>query len=436
MNLTIRCSGLDQLFACNGSLLAQSLVSRRESEDGAEGSLVHYLIAKRLVLELGATAPDGLAPPVLPKGYALPAFSAWIVDWAVEHIRQSVPPDWTLMVEVGLAYEFDLKRPVWIPAEELMPDFMTHADASAGTWTDTSDPAHPVLKVLVNRFTLSGHLDVLAMSPDGRQSIGFDWKSGVIGADPAEQNWQASGYDTLVARAWPDVDDARFQLCQPRIDEDATGIPRVSVSALNDNELRLMADVIVENVNLALENRYQTNSGMKQCRYCALALSRPWDCPSLKGDSEFMKATLTPDALEALRATPKDGQLGDFVIIGRTLTEPIKAATELLHERLDAVGFVDADCGTRITRTTRPGDYDIPDKQAFHATLKQVLPAEEDRVECASFSMTEIKKKIASTRGIPQKSKKPGAVDASKVFDAELRPLTNQKESRILVFSQ
>lgn len=423
MSLTIRCSGLDQLLACNGSLLVQALVSRRDSDEGTEGSLLHYLIAKRAVLELGATAPDGLAPPALPKGYRLPAFSAWIVDWAVEHIRASVPSDWTLIVELGLAYEFDLPRPVWVPVSEL-------AQVPEGERRVRDG----VEEILITKFTLSGHLDVFAQSPDGRRSIGFDWKTGVVGADPAEQNWQAAAYSVLAHRAWPDIEDAEFQLCQPRIDEEATGIPRISRSSLNGDELRRMADVIVEKVNAALENRYQTNSGMKQCRYCALALSRPWDCPSLKGELAFMKGTLTPETLAALRAAPKDGQLGDFVISGRTLTEPIKAATELLHERLDAVGYVDADCGTRITRTTRPGDYDIPDKQAFHSTLKTVLPAEEDRVECSSFSMTEIRKRIAAVRNIPQKSTKPGVPDAAKVFDAELRPLTEQKQSRILIF--
>ena len=424
MSMVIRCSGLDQLLACNGSLLVQALVSRRDSDEGTEGSLLHYLIAKRACLELGATAPDGLAPPALPKGYRLPAFSAWIVDWAIEHIRASVPSDWTLIVELGLAYEFDLPRPVWVPVSELaeVPDGERRVRDG-------------VEEVLITKFTLSGHLDVFAQSPDGKHSMGFDWKTGIIGADPAEQNWQASGYDVLAHRAWPDIEDAEFQLCQPRIDEDATGIPRISRSSLNGDELRKMADVIVERVNAALENRYETNSGMKQCRYCALALSRPWDCPSLTGEMNFMKGTLTPETLAALRAAPKDGQIGDFVISGRTLTEPIKAATELLHERLDAVGYVDADCGTRITRTTRPGDYDIPNKGAFYSTLKAVLPAEEDRVECSSFSMTEIKKRIASVRNIPQKSTKPGVPDAAKVFDAELRPLTEQKQSRILIFT-
>jgi hypothetical protein len=428
MNLTLRASGLDQLFACNGSLLAQSFVSRPDTEEDSatEGSLLHYLIAKRLVLELGATAPDGLTPPHLPKGYKLPAFSAWIVDWGVQVVKDFVPSDWTLMVEVGLAYEYALPRPVWIPLAEL-------SDVPVGAIRRTR--ADGTEEVLVTHFTLSGHLDVLAMSPDGKRSLGLDWKTGVVGADPAEQNWQASGYDTLVATAWPDIEDAEFKLCQPRIDSDATGIERISSSRLNGDELRRMTDVIRENVNRALENRYETNSGQKQCRYCALALTRPWDCPSMAAELSFMKANLTPETLAALRAMPRDGALGDFVISGRTLTAPIKAATELLHERLDTVGHVDADCGTRITRTTRPGDYEVPDKQAFYGVLKVVLPEEADRVECSTFGMGEIKKRIAVTRGIVQKTVKPMEPSAEKVFDAELRPLVNQQQSRILIFS-
>lgn len=425
MSIAFRCSGLDQTFSCHASWLVQSLVSRRDSEEGVEGSLLHYLIAKRACLELGATAPDGLESPRLPKDYALPAFSAWIVDWGIERLRQAVPPDWSLMVEVGIAYEFELPRPVWIPVSELK-DVPANAERRINNGAE---------EVRVTHIVLSGHLDVLAMSPDGKRAKGIDWKTGIIGADPAENNWQAAGYTVLATQAWPEIESMEFDLCQPRIDDEATGIPNISTSKLEGEELQKMRDVIIEQINVALEDRYTTNSGMKQCRYCALALTRPWDCPSLKEDAELMKATLTPAALQTLREQPNDGLLGDFVITGRTLTEPIKAATELLHERIDACGYVDAACGTRITRTTRPGDYEVPDKMAFHERLKDVLPDEADRVACSSWGMTDIKKLIAKRRGIPQKSTVKGVLDARGVFDMDLRPLTKQNESRLLVFS-
>lgn len=423
MPLVFRCSSLDQLLSCNGSWLVQQLVSRRDSDEGAEGSLLHYLIAKRLVEELGAQAPDGLEAPRLPKGYQLPAFSAWIVDWAVNHAAATIPNDWTLMVEVGLSYRFDLACPVWVPTAEL------------GFTPDQVRVNNGVAEGLVDHFNLSGHLDVLALSPDGTQAIGIDWKSVIVAVEPAESNWQAAAYDVLVHRAWDTVTDMRFQMCQPRIDEEATGIQHVTESRLSGDELLKMADVIVEGVNKSIESRYETSSGLKQCRYCALAMSRPWDCPSLSGDAELMKATLTEQALAKLREKPDDGALGDFVITGRVLTEPIKAATELLHERLDAVGYVDAGCGTRITRTTRPGDYEVPDKMAFNERLKDVLPSESDRVEVCSWSMEKIRKRIAKVRGIPQKSTKPGVVDAKQVFDLDLRPLTVQKDTRLLCFT-
>ena len=424
--LTFRSSSLDMRFACNGSLLAESLVSRRESDEGTEGSLIHYLIAKRLVAELGATEPEGGLPaPRLPKGYELPAFSAWLVDFGVEHVRQNVPPEWILMVEAEFSYEYQLPRPVWIPIHELSEKVPT--DAVRRTVGDVEE-------VLVSAITRSGHLDWLAISPDYTEAKGGDWKSVVVAVEPAESNWQAASYITLVHQAWPEIQSIKFQMIQPRIDEEATGIERVSSTTLAGEELDRMDAIIIDKINSVLENRYTTNSGMKQCRYCALALTRPQDCPSLQLELQHMKATLTPEALAALRQQPRDGLLGDFVISGRTLTEPIKAATEMLHERLDVVGFVDADCGTRITRTSRPGAYEIPNKPAFAERLRSILPQPEVD-ECASYSTDEIKKRIAKHRGIPQKSSKPGVIDAKGVFDMDLRPLTTQKESRLLQFS-
>jgi len=52
-----------------------------------------------------------------------------------------------------------------------------------------------------------------------------------------------------------------------------------------------------------------------------------------------------------------------------------------------------------------------------------------------SFYGRNTRKSGAKHRGIPQKSSKPGVIDAKGVFDMDLRPLTTQKESRLLQFS-
>jgi len=421
MNLpiTLRASNADRTFSCPGSLTAVPLVPERKSADEAtEGSLLHYLIAKRLVLECGAIEPEGgLVAPSVPAGYQLPAFSAWIVDWAVNLVKEVVPKGWSLAVEVPLAYRYELPRPIWVPVSEIVGPIPDDHEVKDGL-------------VCIRYVVLSGHIDWFAQSPDGRETIKGDWKTGQVGAETAEYNWQVASYEGLCKLAWEDTERSRFILAQPRIDEEATGIERISISELTGAQLINLNAELAEQMCRALENRLETNSSMKACRWCPVG----WRCPSIQAELQFMKATLTPTIIEELRAAPNDGLLGDFVISGRTLAAPIKAAEELLHERIDASGYVDAGCGVRITRTTRPGAYEVPDPVQFMGKLRTLLPTDEQIARVVKPSMTSIKDEIAMARGLPKVSKRDES--AASVFDTELRPLVNQGESRILVFSQ
>ncbi len=403
-DLTVRASELNRIFLCNGSLTAVPLVPEREGDDGIEGEVIHFQIASRLVTELGAVPPDGgLKAPSVPTSYKLPAFSAWIVDWAVRHVRETVPPTWSLMVELPLAYRYKLPRPV----------------------TMTDPDGRPIL---VTHVTISGHQDYFALSPDATESDGGDWKTGPIGASPAETNWQAAGYLGLDKRAWPTLKKSRFTLAQPRIDEDI-GVPRISTVELEGDALDGMNDVLAERLNLALENRLETNSGIAQCKYCPVG----WRCPSIQADLNFMKATLTPQILAELAKTPSDAALGDFVATARTLTKPIDAAEDLLHERIDAVGYVDAGCGTRITRTTQPGTYEVPDPIKFMTALRLILPQDNQIAMVMKPQMGRIQDEIAKAMNLPKTSKNGDS--AASVFSAHLRPLTEQKQKRMLQFT-
>lgn len=396
--LTLRASEADRVFSCHGSLTAVPLVPARQDNEGAEGSLLHFLIASRLVLELGAVPPEGgLKAPVLPKGYKLPAFSAWIVDWAVRWVQDNISPNWVLMVEVPVAYAYRL----------------------------------PVATDGIEEFILSGHLDLLAQSPDGKECHGCDWKSGNVGVEPAESNWQVAAYLGLVKRAYPETERAEFSLCQPRIDEEATGIERVSRTALEGGQLDSMNTELAYQMGRALENRFETNSGIRQCRYCPVG----WRCPSIQAELQLMKATLTSEVIADLRGKHNDATLADFVISGRTLKVPIEAATDLLHERIDAIGYVDSGNGTRITVKTRPGHYEVPDPVAFMGTLRTLLPEDEQIARVVTPSMTRIKDAVAEVQGIPLKSKVPGKPSADAVFDEKLRPLVVQGVAKILVFT-
>lgn len=422
--IVIRSSHSGRRFSCNGSLLIEPLAGERESgAESIEGQLLHFLIASRLVEELGATPPEGgLMSPTLPKSYKLPAFSAWIVDWGVRWVRENIPPDWSLMVEMPIAYRYELPRPVWVPVTEISGPIPDDHEVKDGM-------------VRITYVIISGHKDVFALSPDCTQSHGMDWKTGPVGADPAEENWQLGTYLGLGKRGWPELALSKFSLGQPKIDEEASGIERVTTTELTGPQLDAMNIELAERANRALENRYETDSSARACRWCNVALLRPWNCPSLKGDLKYMKAKIDAGVLEAFRAKPNDAELGDFVIIGRTLAAPVKAATEVLYERLDAVGYVDAGCGNRLTDTTRPGAYEVPDPLALHEKVKELLPDEERRVRASKYSMTDLKNEIAEARGIPKTSK--NGESAASLFDAEIRSrgLVVQGTSRILVIT-
>lgn len=396
--MRFRCSELDRVFSCHGSITAVPLVPRRISTEGDEGSQLHYLIAKKLVDEHGAIAPEGgLQKPKLAPGFKLSPFAAWIVDWAVRHILESVPKDWSILVEQEFAYEYQLPRPTVVDG------------------------------VLVKVIVLTGHIDVMAMNPAGDEFLGFDWKTGVVGADSAENNWQAAGYLGLAKLAWPEIKKASFTLAQPRIDEDA-GIQRISTTTLDGDGLDQLNATLAEQFNLAIEDRFTTDSGIKQCKYCPVGLR----CPSIQAEVQLMKATLTPDLIERLKRTPSDTELAEFVISGRTITGPLEAAEELLHERLDVVGNIPTGRIT-VSRRTQGGHYEINDPVQFMQALRVVLPSDESIYKVVKPSMSRIKDEIAAVQDIPKTSKH--GTSAQSVFDGHLRPLCTQHQKKILVFT-
>lgn len=382
----IRCSNLDRTLLCPGSRTLVPLVRELARDDGDEGTFIHHAVAKRLIDELGAAPPDGgLKPASIPDNYKLPKGSEWIVEWCVRHVRDNVPSDWSLMVELPMAYEFE-------------------------------------------NWVLSGHHDVLAMSPDGTQTLGIDWKTVHVATDPAESNEQVGGYLTLQRRAWPELESAEFHIVQPRVMDE--NLQRVSKVKPSGGELDGLVASLDKRVNTALADNMTVSTGRTQCRWCPAKLQ----CPAMQAEIKLMKSTLTPQLLALITKEPNDTLLGDLIISGRTIQHALEDARKLLDERLDKQGYVDAGSGTRITRKTTRGSYDVPDPHAFYEALKTVLPEEKNRVEGMSFSMTRIKDEIAKVMDIP-KSSKNQPVTAETIFDGALRPLVTQGVKHTLIFS-
>lgn len=381
---TIRASEMDRVISCPGSLTLVPLVAPREGDDGLEGSLLHFFIAQRAVAELGAIPPEGgLASPVLPPGYKLSPFTAWIVDWAIRHLKDNVPAGWALFVELPLSYEYD-------------------------------------------RWISSGHHDWFAISPDGAESIGGDWKAVIVAVDPAESNWQVASYLSLEKLAWPTLIKQVFHVCQPRLDPD-DGHERVSVVTLSGDETRAMVTTLDAHVCLSLDRPRSLDTGIKSCRFCSAALQ----CAGLIKHREFMKHELTDSELAAVKATPNDAILADWLVAGKTLAQPIEDACELASERIKANGSITASDGTTITQKIGKGAYKVLNAIGLWATLVELL-SEERRIRCMKFSMTSIKDEIAEELNVPKTGK--AAVTAESVFDAKIRTHVEQGERRTFQF--
>lgn len=381
MKPILRCSSLDRILACPGSMV---LVERVDARDGDEvtheGTALHANAAIRLVVEYGAT----MEPDPTPKKVVDIRHSKWIADFYIRHIAETVPPAWSMECEAALAYEFD-------------------------------------------RFTLSGHIDCVAISPDGTEAVAFDLKTGYLPVDIAENNWQLLGYACLLKRAYPSLNKVTFWIVQPRNDED-DGYPRTSSACLEGERLENALPTLEGKINTALDNQEWLETGPTQCKYCIGC-----SCPAIREEQKLMRLKLTPEVLAQIKRTPDDATLGDFVVVGRMLSKPLEDAEKILHERLDTHEVVVAGSGTTITRKLTKGSYEITEPVGFLKAVRALLPEDESIARTYKPSVTKLKDEIADKMAIPKTGK--SAVTSESVFDAHLRPLVVQKERRILQFN-
>ncbi len=358
------------------------MVAARLGDDGDEGTMLHWMIADILVRIHGAIPPEGgLPPPDVPLDYKLPKNSLWIVQWCVRHVLQTIPSDWCLMVEVEMEWEF-------------------------GRW--------------INR----GHADVIAISPDGTQVHGIDWKSVRVPVDAADNNWQVASYLILAKLTWPTIKTGKFDIAQPRVMEE-DGVERISRVELGD--LDRLIDATDQAVNKSLDNDMQLVTG-KQCRWCIGAA-----CFAIRAEQKYMEITMTPEMLATVKRDVDDATLGDFVIIGRRLKNALEDAQEILNARIDKVGHIVAGSGQVITQQVQNGSYSFPDPVEFFKQTKSLLKTDEKMALVMTPSITRIHDEISDELGIPATGN--ADMTAEKVFNATLRPLVIQGVKRITKIS-
>lgn len=377
--ISLRCSELDRTLECPGSIVLAPMVDAREPEDVTEtGTALHYLSATEIIKTLGASGVLEPAPNPWPNLKA----SRWISDYYWRHVCDNCPADFSLEVEAGLSYEFD-------------------------------------------DFILSGHIDCVAVSPDGTQAIGWDLKTGYDAVDSADQNWQILGYIVALKRAYPALTKCTFFVIQPRNDEDE-GFQRESKVVVDD--LTGAMDGLVKRIQQAIASTDTLSTGRKQCTYCPASNQ----CPAIIQLREEMKMKLTAAALAGIKKTPDDATLADWAIAAKTLSKPIEDVMDLAKERINAQGNITAPDGTMITAKSSGGSYTVDDPVAFLKAFRGLAPTDASIAKCFKPRMGEIKDEIATVQNIPKTAKM--GMSAETVFDATLRPLVTQGERVTLIF--
>lgn len=396
--IVLRCSSLDRALSCPGSIqLEPACPSSPDSDESLEGTFLHYLAHIKLRQESNASG-ELTEPKKCPENIQL---SAWIADYYARFVRQTAPPSWSLEMEAEYEGEFPLARPV-------------HG---------------------ITSFRLTGHPDDIAINPEVTEAIGFDLKAGYDPVDPAEYNEQVFGYAILLLDAYPTLRKITYYIVQPRNDED-TGYRRVSEPMVLERSRLLAARAtFINRINTALENWWETGSGPKQCKWCNVARVRPWLCPSLKADVTLlntMKAKFDKKTIQSMKGDISDTELGDFVCAGRMLTEPVKAATEVVHERIDKQGYLDCGNGKRYTRKISGGAYNILDVPKYNAQLLARV-GQERFMATVQAGMEDTRDAIAAATGLPKTSEKGDS--AQKVVDAEFKTLCQQADKKTLILS-
>ncbi len=374
-----RCSSLDRVLLCPGSMTLVPLVAPRKGAEGDEGTFLHWLAHSKLKAEHGATGELGPSPAI-PKTIN---FCAWIADYYVRFVRDNAPPDWSLECEVAMAYDFD-------------------------------------------GFSLSGHVDSVAVNTEGTEAIGFDLKTGRDPVDPADNNEQILGYSILLLRAYPDLKKITFWIVQPCNDEDE-GFERCSSVVIEGALLASATASLEQRLKAAIVRKMEVETSRRACKWCSGAMQ----CPAAIAERELMKATLTLELLEKIKAVPDDAELAKWVIAGRTLSRPLEDADKMLRARIAENGQVLTSDGLPITTKTSPGSYEITQPLEFYNKLTAELPPERVAA-CIKPSITKLREEIAEQKQIPVKSSK--GASATAYVAGEFGPYMVQRERTILVF--
>lgn len=379
-----RCSEIDRIITCHGSrtLDTKFPTVSEDSEVSRLGTKIHAIGAVQLI----ATGAVGVATDPSPE-IALEGFDAWILAFWVAAVRELVPPGWTIELESEMEVEFA-------------------------------------------RFILTGHLDVLAYSPDGTEAIIIDLKTGFIPVEPADCNWQLAGYSALLRVVMPGVRRARLVIVQPRNNEDL-GYPRISQAKVDFEQTDIEALLAFE-LCAVLDDPYTFETSKKACQYC----NWPLTCPCTTELRHAMKTQLTKEAFDKLTPQPSLIQLAEWARDGKILEGPIKKARETIKERLTASkGDVTLDDGTRIYLKDSQTPRAVSDLSLLLMRVGLVVTDQKKVHACLSASLDDVERAVAAELKVPISSKKDGVMSGERWVETNLGDLITRKPTKTLVIS-
>lgn len=415
--VTVRCSGIDDMTRCHGARLLRAIVGSITGTAASAGNWCHHRAASRLMQEMDAvhairgemtTDPQRLpAPELLPK-WKPSWFDEWMVDYYLRTVRETADVDMFLEVETGLEWELPLSRPMEVTVVE---------------WVDG---VPRLRRRTVTSFLLSGHLDAMAISPDGRYAKAWDLKTGEVPVDPADENWQVLGYILLLFLAYAELQEVTFYIVQPRND-DEEGWPRVSEVTVKREQMDALRESLTGEVEQALAKEMELSTGWKQCRYCDAATQ----CGAIRKETEEMKHLMASGELELIQQSPDTERLLEVFLSLKTLNSAYESAAEQVKGRVEqAGGALTWGDGRRAYIKEGNGGRTCQDMKQARERLAPIVGEEWD--VCTKLKFDEAEKACAKALGLPHRSKVPGKDSGASKVKELLAGIVEQKTRKVL----
>lgn len=387
MKPVIRCSSLDRLLGCPGSRTLLNKIASETADigtaDGDEmtwrGNWAHWKSASILVSDFGAIGSPDL--PVLPVDFTPDVRDIAMVGWYVSQAAVGTPIDHQIYVETRITMEFP-------------------------------------------RFILTGQIDKHSVSPSEEEFTIDDLKSGMFEVDHAENNWQLTGYATLLKHAHAKLKRGKVRIHQKYADVQTT-------EAEVDN-LDGLAAYLEAKINDALDRYLELETGHKQCRLCQ-AIYLP--CPAIKKELDSMKLLLTKEEVDRLEVIPSLKDLGEVCARGRAVAGPIKKLLERFKARVDQEGSVVLSDGTTVQIQESNGASSIlHTKAAF--LLVQDKVGEDAAWETLEISIGKIEEQLIATGSVKFKTSKVDPTNSATGWVRQtLKHLIQQPRIKVLKFS-